>query len=148
MPPKKAKPGCKGAPAKAPKEQLVGKNKGKAVAESYLKQAVAKSLREQFQGFNDYEIDAKLVEGSTLRMQLHGDRKEYWSSSASKRVIVLGPAYYGELRRLFGDKTMIVDLLHWTKGLRGTSWSSLRLSCRRSTHSTMCTPCVRSSASG
>lgn len=107
---------AKGAAAKAaPAAHAVGKGKGKVPSPAYVKAAVAKTLREQFKSFDDFEVDAKLYDGRTLRQRLSDDRVAYWLASASDREVKLGPAYYAMLRRAYADKVHLADTLAWDR---------------------------------
>ena len=54
--------------------QRIGKGKP-CPSDAHLAALVSKTLREQFAGFNDYEIDGKDIDGLCLRARLTKDRK-------------------------------------------------------------------------
>eukprot|EP00974_Lingulodinium_polyedra_P081823 7922457-Lingulodinium_polyedra.AAC.1 len=51
--------------------------KGQEPSHDYLKQAIAKTIREQFKQLNDHEIYSKLHEDKTLYDRLWHDRREW-----------------------------------------------------------------------
>eukprot|EP00974_Lingulodinium_polyedra_P060061 5788127-Lingulodinium_polyedra.AAC.1 len=69
-----------------------------AQSDEYISTLVKKTLRESFPGFTEYEIDSKVIEGKTLRQQLHYDRAEWLKQSDEGKQISLGAAYYREMR--------------------------------------------------
>ena len=109
---------AKAAKASSSKPEEPARNKKgccKTVSETYLKQAVSKTMREQFSDMSDFEKICKIVNNQTMRARLMSDRREWLLGTEAGAKISLGPGYYSSIRALYLEETTIEDKLQWNR---------------------------------
>ena len=106
MSPKRNKSQPPGGSPAARQEKNKRSKVGKHLPEpddKYVKDAVAKTLREQFPGFTAHQVSSLILDDKSLIQQLTADRISWWKQDERGKHIKLSTEYYDTLRSRYSD---------------------------------------------